>query len=116
MLFRSKYGIKYKSLLKCSKIITLYVKINIINTPSVGFGGFTVMCSLRGLGFAGVNPVEVMDFLGRKNTQFLRESIKLWLPSLRFAGTLKNLKPEKNRPLRKMKSALGTPSNNIFPI
>ena len=55
--------------------------------------------------FAGSNPVEVdgyFFFSGRKNSERISSGRDFVGPESEISGLLKNLKPEKNRPLSKI--------------
>ena len=68
----------------------------------VVLGGLGVTCSSRDPGFAGSNPTEVDGFV--QDVKILSTSPPGG-PESEISGSLKNLKPEKNRPLSKIKSA-----------
>ena len=68
------------------------------NSGGLGLGDLGVTWPPRDPRFAGSNPAEVDEFFQDKSSG---RDFKLGVPSLKISGSLKNLKPEKNRPLRK---------------
>ena len=80
---------------------------------NVGHGGLGVTCSPRDSRFA-----DSMDIFRKYKfrAQVLQEELKAMDPESEISGSLKNLKPEKNRPLRKIESAYSRPSNTLVPI
>ena len=71
----------------------------------VGLGGLGVSCSPRDPRFADSNPVEVDGFFqGIKilSTSPPGGTLSWGGPESEISGSLKNLKPEKNSPLRKI--------------
>ena len=83
------------------KEINISTRSWIISIPQlifiVGLGGLEVTCSPRNLRFAGSSPAEGWIFSGCKTSghKSSRRYFNPWVPSLRFLGSLKNLKPDK---------------------
>ena len=84
--------------------IIIIIIVIVIIIIIFGLGGLGITCSPRDPRFAGSNPAEVNAFF--QGVKILNTNppggILSWGPESEISGSLKNLKPEKNRPLSKI--------------